>query len=126
MHKFRVWDRNTKTMEGYMDGYFTLEDFMNGSFPKCFLDKWNRVRKDLVFLQWTGFKDRNGREIYEGDIISITGTDAMYSRSDGIGTWEVTFFEGSFFGTANNGTSTLGSQGLQHTKVIGNIYEDSN
>ncbi len=50
--KFRAWYPDWKRME-----YFTLEDAEKMYFVDC------------VIMQFTGLHDRNGKEIYEGDIV---------------------------------------------------------
>jgi len=109
--KFRVWDMYEKKFTRI----FTLDKF-NGIKVEHLNDlSWSRpYLVEKVFQQYTGLTDRNGQEIYEGDVVEY------YISEDGPETATVVFENGVFW-AAYPLYEVAGKK--YHCGVIGNIFE---
>lgn len=121
--KFKAWDRKEKKMlpdVGFLDSdggrtIITRASMSGGHEYFDMNDLWQNDFR-FILMQFTGLKDCNGKEIYEGDIIEIE--DDLNVR--GIVRYDeesAMFMEDEFslFEILNAGCSI---------KVIGNIYEN--
>ena len=124
--RYRAWDKIHKTM-------YEVDDIMYINFEEnqicvktLFFERASRYDfDDVVLMQSTGLRDKNGKEIYEGDIVKVTDGDERTNFPDGgIGT--ICGLDEIFMwyidGQVHNGLFDISQE--YYIEVIGNIYEN--
>jgi uncharacterized phage protein (TIGR01671 family) len=108
--KFRAWDSNYKIMHSWDDidkfdesGYMHTHDLLNHNID------------GVIPMQFTGLHDKNGKEIYEGDIITWNkGNEVVYWNDKECAFYSKSLDKNDKFESWLDTTST----------VVGNIYEN--
>ena len=117
--KFRMWDRVDKVMHDNPDTTIKT-DSVNGQFS---------CDEDEIWMQFTGLADKNGREIYEGEIIKeINPNLPSHTRRKKRDNYIISFRNGCFTAQGYNGDMPIepNLDDILHRglEVIGNIYEN--
>lgn len=141
--KFRAWDSCTKTMLSSefseWDDFFINPDgvilrMVESGVWETYRDTRD-VSDELIVMQYTGLKDKNGKEVYEGDIIIHCVEYGQNQFRDEI-KGDVYFKDGCYYVNSN----VSDRDGYFHKKIsevvsdfmpkkysceiIGNIYEN--
>lgn len=110
--KFKAWDKTDKKIEDVF-----MIDFQ---FEEAELRYTTRPFEDIVLLEYTGILDKNGKEIYENDLIKSNKSGKIYKV-----VWNVSSLAFEIHNIKNQHESMLFINCLFNSyKVIGNVFEN--
>lgn len=116
--RFRIWNENLKEMIKDIHicpqyGWLVMSD------NDAIAERGRVSEEDLIWMQYTGLKDKNNKEVYEGDIVMFD-YDWTKSTEIGVVTWNND--NASFQIKGHIPSSSM--KHLKQMKIIGNIYQN--
>jgi len=119
--KFRAWDKSKAKMATVWDiGWKAWDsgDELNYVRVECGDGTYDLLENEVELMQFTGLLDKNGKEIYEGDILQ-----ARDKWADPKVLLTVVFQAGAYWSNGRKHAMPLWDI-HPYAEVIGNIYEN--
>ena len=121
MIKFRAWHNELGRMMSISDMWFNVDSLGEIGLNDAVMNDYITVSPDEIeLMQSTGLKDKNGKEVFVGDIIKCTR-----------GCPHEVYLEKEYGGTYIGGMPAIYLKGIRegyawtdHEEILGNIYEN--
>lgn len=111
--KFRVWDKENKTMNKARKLDFLGNRVKINNDIDFVLNMNSKKNQNIELMQYIGIKDKKGKEIYEGDIVRYFKDELAI----------IEFKRGCFVIESKNHIDYF-HEILGEIEVVGNIYEN--
>lgn len=121
--KFRAWDKDRKRMvQGGLsfDYENQIHEEENIGVNNLYGAESEQI-EEFELMQFTGLLDKNGKEIYEGDVLTMLNINYLVEWNDKKGRWN---FYNPILSHPSYWGLTAGQ--MKRCEVIGNIYENPN
>jgi uncharacterized phage protein (TIGR01671 family) len=112
--KFRAWNGERMLIMAHGEGDFYIQQGKVWEYDSCGYDSYE---KEYPLMQYTGLTDKNGKEIYEDDVVKVE-----YDLN-GVVTWNNRSSK-YIFKFPNAHSEEVDLWLMELCEVIGNIYEN--
>ena len=129
--KFRCWDNEANVMLSDISDGMMIQ--MNSGKVGWYDDHGDFEEKNYPLMQFTGLKDKNGKEAYDGDILGFMdyiiiptecGTDHNPVYNKGEMKFDIDSCRYYITNTKSVDWEDIVSDGMVFAEVIGNIHEN--
>lgn len=120
--RFRAYHHELGRMMSISDMWFNVDSLGEIGLNDSVMNDYITVSPDEIeLMQSTGLKDKNGKEIFEGDIVDYKGREAVVKWHGSYASFIYRFVDGLQERVSEWDPLFLA---CYHFEVIGNIYEN--